>query len=309
MRQPDRARVDVGLAMVRILALLLFTLSVTAASPAPHVAKIGIAFPALEYLRFYNQNNFADVRDGLHADFVRTGWIPTQMMKHDKVPWDREDRAMHRLCRSGLNVMIITPSFKDDVKGQDHLYANIDEFFARYNEREPNCIAWAEIANEADLTQNSFPDVNAYARYYERVAPIAAKYGITVITTGTSGKDTPWTFRLAQLLHDAGAPVDGFGFHPYGIAPRAMREALDEMRQAASGASRQLPEVYVTELGVKDPDGLYNAIVDLAHSTPLITIFEYAEQHQDDSGYGLKDNPRLYRAAQRAIEHVSAISN
>lgn len=291
--------------MVRILALLLFSLTVTAtAAPAPPVAKIGIAFPPLEYLRYYTKANFVDIRDGLHAQFVRTGWIPTVMIKHDKVPWDREDRAMHRVCNNGLKVMIITPSIKDDVKGEDDLYANIDEFFARYNAREQGCIAWAEIANEADLPPNRFADVDAYARYYERVAPIAAKYGITVITSGTSGKDVPWTYRLAQLLGAANAPVDGFGFHPYGIAPAAMPRALDEMRQAASGGSRPFPEVYVTELGVKDPDGLYDAIVNLAHSTPVITIFEYVVQQSEDRGYGLKDDPRLYKAAQRAIRHI-----
>jgi hypothetical protein len=301
----------VGLALVTIPALFFFALSLTvsAAPPSPPpIAKIGFAFPPLEHLKYYNKATFTDLRDGLHADFIRTGWIPTWMMKYDKVPWRLEDRAMHRACHAGLKVMIITPNFKDDVKGEEHLYGNIEEFFARYDAREHGCIAWAEIANEADLPRNQFADVDAYARYYERVAPIAAKYGITVITTGTSGKDTPWTYRLAQLLHAAQAPVDGFGFHPYGIAPNAMRAALGEMRQAASGGAKQLPEVYVTELGVKDPDGLYDAIVNLAQATPVLTIFEYVGQRDEDRAYGVKDDPRLYRAVQRALQHLASVT-
>lgn len=151
--------------------------------------------------------------------------------------------------------MIITSSPKDDAKGEEHLYRNIDDFFARYDAREPGCITYAEIGNGADLPQNGFPDVDAYARYYERVAPIAAKHGIRVITAGTSGKDAPWTYALALLLRKAGVRVDGFGFHPYGVPPNSIRGALFEMRRAAAGGTNRFPEVYVTELGTKNPDG------------------------------------------------------
>lgn len=197
--------------------------------------------------------------------------------------------------------MIITPSPKDDAKGEEHLYGNIEDFFERYTTREPGCIMYAEIGNEADLPKNGFPDVYAYARYYERVAPMAAKYGIKVITAGTSGKDAPWTYSLALLLRKSGAPLDGFGFHPYGVAPRSMGEALVEMQRAAAGGTNHVRDVYVTELGVKNPDDLREAIASLAHLTPALVIFEYVTQGREDIGFGLTDDPRLYRAAQDAL--------
>jgi len=305
---PTPATVRRIAAVAAIVASSLLPADASRAATSAKSANIGIAFPSLQELKYYTRADLRDLRDGLHAGFVRTGWIPNRM-KYDKVPWQREDRAMHRLCGAGLNVMIITPSPKDDAKGEDDLYDNIETFFARYDGREPGCIAYAEIANEADLPQNGFPDVSAYARYFERVAPMAARYGIKVVTSGTSGKDTPWTYALAGLLRAAGTHVDGFGFHPYGIAPRAMREALLEMRRAASDGTNRLPDVYVTELGVQDPDGLYDAIVDLADATPALTIFEYEVQNREDRGYGLKDDPRLYRAAQRAVEHLGKQSD
>lgn len=274
----------------------------------PHVAQLGIQFPPLGRLKYYTQAAFADIRDNLHASYVRVGWLPG-WAKYDRKPWVREDRGMHRICRSGLKVMILTPSFRDDPKGEDHLFVNIDEFFTRYERREPGCIIYAELANEADLPRNAFADVEEYARYYERVAPIVARHGIKVVTSGTSGKDLPWTYSLASLLAGASPrpQVDGFGFHPYGIAPPAMAGALNAMRQVTSlfPNVRGPNDIYVTELGEQNAGDLYEAVVNLAHETPALTIFEYERQPGDDPGYGLKDYPALYDALRRAWKHVT----
>jgi hypothetical protein len=283
-----------------LLTLALARHLASAGQAPAATTQIGIAFPSIQRLKYYTATNLTDIRDGLHGDFLRTGWIP-DTMKFDKVPWQREDRGMHRLCSRDLNAMIITPSPKDDAKGEEHLYRNIEDFFERYTAREPGCITYAEIGNEADLPKNGFPDVYAYARYYERVAPMAAKYGIKVITAGTSGKDAPWTYTLALLLRKSGAPLNGFGFHPYGVPPRLMGEALLEMQRAAAGGTNHIRDVYVTELGVKNPDDLREAIASLAHLTPALVIFEYVAQGREDSGFGLTDDPRLYRAAQDAL--------
>jgi hypothetical protein len=276
--------------------------------PSQQSAELGVEFPSLSRLKYYTRAAIDDIRDNLHASYVRTGWLPN-WVRRDRIPWAREDDAMRRLCRNGLDVMIITPGPDGDAKGEDDLYRNIAQFFARYSRRNPGCIRYAELANEADLPQNGFADVQAYARYYERVAPIVARHGIPVLTSGTSGKDLPWTLALAKILHDASPrpPVDGFGFHPYGVSPANMAEAVREMHDAAvqgyGGAGA--PPVYVTEIGEKNPADLYHTIVNLAHVTPAITLFEYDAQPEDESGYALKSNPALYHAAQEAWRRVT----
>lgn len=282
-------------------------LSLTAQTPP--VAQLGVQFPPLGLVRLYTEDAFADIRDNLHASYVRVGWLPG-WAKYDKKPWQREDRSMHRLCQSGLKAMIITPSPRDDRHNvPDHLYANIEEFFARYDQREPGCIKYAELSNEADVARNGFNGVEEYARYYQRVAPIVARYNITIVTSGTSGKDLPWTSSLAALLAGASPrpPLDGFGFHPYGVPPLQLYDALNAMRGATSlfPGERRPNDIYVTELGEKDARDLYAAIVALAHETPALTIFEYEHQPGDDPGYSLKDSPALYDAMQRAWKRVT----
>jgi hypothetical protein len=294
--------------VARPVLALCAALALTAQTPP--VAQLGVQFPPLGLLKFYSDEAFTDIRDNLHASYVRVGWLPG-WAKYDKKPWVREDRSMHRLCRTGLKAMIITPSFRDDRHNSaEHLYANIDEFFARYEQREPGCIVYAELSNEADIPRNGFTSVSEYAQYYQRVAPLIAKYGIKIITSGTSGKDLPWTYSLTSLL--AGAwprpPLDGFGFHPYGVAPSDLAASVDAMRQVAAlfPSIGRPHDIYVTELGEKNAGDLYSAIVNLAYKTPALTIFEYEHQPGDDPGYALKDSPALYEAVVRAWKRVTS---
>ncbi|HEY1654053.1 MAG TPA: hypothetical protein VGF86_02940, partial [Candidatus Tumulicola sp.] len=150
---------------------------------------------------------------------------------------------------------------------------------------------------------NGFANVQSYAAYYERVAPIVASFGVPVITSGTSGKDLPWTATLAAILR-AGtprAPVSGYGFHPYGIAPENMAQATFEVRRVAgTPAGESPPPAYVTEIAQERAADLYATIVDLARATPTMTLYEYLPQPGEDPKYGLKNNPALYHAVLRA---------
>jgi hypothetical protein len=284
------------------------------ATPAP-IAALGIALPAVggwHWLRmqkrYFNAAVMQDIRTNLHATFVRTGWIP-DWAKFEDHRWHREDAGLDTICSSGLQAMILVPSPQNDEKGMDDLISNVGEFFARYAKREFGCLRYAEIVNEADLPANGFADVNEYARFYERVAPMISALGIRVITSGSSGMDRPWTTALALLLNSANppAPVSGYGFHPYGIAPRDMAAAVAEMRAAAGATSAgTLPDVYVTEIGIADPSALYQTIVNLAHATPAITIYEYKALPNEKPSYSLKENPALYAAVQSAWGAVTA---
>jgi hypothetical protein len=298
-----------------VIAAALLVLA--AAVPAPcdtgtqPVAQLGVEFPPLARLRYYTHSAIVDIRDNLHASFVRTGWVP-DWFKYEKLPWTREDEAMHRLCGAGLKVMVITPSPNDDARGEHDLIDNIREFFSRYDRLDPHCVAYAELANEADLPRNGFADVKAYARYYEMVAPIAAEHGAKVITSGTSGKDLPWIFALGSILRDARPqpPVDGIGFHPYGVASHDVVSASLEMRKAAGtfDENATLPSAYITELGRKNAADLYACIVALARVTPALTVFEYETQPDDEIGFGLKNNPALYDAVKRAWDRSDVLT-
>ncbi len=284
-----------------------------AGGSAPPTAQLGIELPTLGgakwgivQRKYVNPRTMQDIRDNLHASYVRTGWIPDRL-RFEKIRWYREDSGMDIICGSGLQLMVIVPSPKDDVKlGQD-LVDNVREFFARYTAREAGCIRYAEVANEADLSANGFADVKAYAAYYQLVAPVIASFGIDVITSGVSGEDRPWTAALAGILDGAKppVPVGGFGFHPYGVAPSRMSDATLAIRQAAGPLQNgSLPSVYVTEIGQANSRDLYQTIVNLAHVTPAITIYEYLAQPDEDPQYGLKNNPDLYKAVQSAWEYV-----
>jgi hypothetical protein len=282
--------------------------TIPSASPAPH-AELGIQLTAVGGKRwlqvrkqFFSAAVMHDIRDNLHATFVRVGWFPNSL-NFEKIPWRREDQALDTICASGLHVMFLLPSPKDDPKGNDDIERASGAFLDRYTHREFGCIRWVEAGNESDLTVNGFASVDDYAAFYEKMAPIAASYGVKVITTGVSGDDLPWTKRLAGLLRSSpSAPqVDGFGFHPYGVMPAQMAAATLSMRQAAGAAADgPLPDVYVTEIGEKRPDDLYRAIVTLSNATPAIALYDYLPQPGDESGYSIKKNPGLYDAVVRA---------
>jgi hypothetical protein len=287
------------------------------AIPTVPTAELGIALPAvggghwfIVRKKYFSPAVMSDIRDNLHATYVRTGWIPDGLRFED-IRWRREDQGLDAICGSGLQAMILVPSPKDDDKGEDDLIKNIGEFFSRYAVREFGCLRFAEIVNEADLPANGFSDVKEYASFYERVAPTIAAFGIEVITSGTSGKDRPWTAALASVLRsaDPSPPVSGYGFHPYGVPPAGMRGAMQEMRVAAgAGMHGPNPNVYVTEIGQKNADDLYQTIVNLAHATPTITIYEYMAQPNEEPVYGLKDNPALYEAVRKAWASITAQS-
>ncbi|MGA8097183.1 MAG: hypothetical protein WB810_00840 [Candidatus Cybelea sp.] len=82
------------------------------------------------------------------------------------------------------------------------------------------------------------------------------------------------------------------------------------MMRAAVGvaADGSIPQVYVTEIGQKRADDLYQTIVNLARLTPTITIYEYMAQPNENPEYGLKNNPELYQAVQRAWATITSAS-
>jgi hypothetical protein len=284
-------------------------------APMTRIAELGIALPAVGGLRwtaigkrYFNPAVMHDIRYNLHASYVRTGWIPG-WFHSEQIPWNRENQGLDAICASGLHVMVIVPSPRDDKRGEADLIANIGDFFAHYSRREFGCLRYAEVANEADLAANGFKNVSDYASFYERVAPMIAVFGIDVITSGTSGEDVPWTIALASILRgvDPSPPLSGYGFHPYGVPPADMAGAVQQMRDAAAaGEDGPAPTVYVTEIAQKNPTDLYQTIVNLAPVTPAITIYEYMAQHNEDPEYGLRDNPALYTAVQRAWDFINA---
>ncbi|HEY1429550.1 MAG TPA: hypothetical protein VGF18_08250 [Candidatus Tumulicola sp.] len=284
--------------------------SQTAPSPSsPAHAELGIQLTAVgggRWLQvrkeFFLPAVMHDIRDNLHATFVRIGWFPNSL-KYEKIPWRREDQALDTICSSGLHVMFLLPSPKDDPKGNDDIERASGAFLDRYTHREFGCIRWVEAGNESDLTVNGFSSVDDYAAFYEKMAPIVVQYGVKIVTTGISGDDRAWTQRLAALLRSSQADpqVDGYGFHPYGVPPARMASATLAMRQAAGAADGDaLPDVYVTEIGEKKPADLYAAIVNLWTATPAIALYDYRSQPGDEPGYAIKDNPGLYDAVVRA---------
>jgi hypothetical protein len=299
------------LGMLVVAASLFGACALARAVPASATAELGVELPTIgatwrhhgwaqTRAKYFSPLVMEDIRDNLGADYVRTGWVP-RSVAHEHPAWRREDQALDAACAAGLRVMIIVPGIADDANGIDDLAASATAFFARYTVREFGCLQYAEIANEADLSENGFRSVDAYAAFYERIAPIVASYGIPVITTGVSGRDVIWTTRLAALFAAASPapPVAGYGFHPYGIPAAALPHAFADMQRAASN-----PNVYVTELGEADPDELHDAIVNLAPVTPAITIYEYRAQPGEDDKYGLKDRPALFDAVRRAWASV-----
>lgn len=292
-----------------LASCLFFTTGAAAHAGAAHAAlgvnlpTLGSAFPdrGLRWpqvrAQFFSPQVAADIRDGLHATYVRTGWIPGWVRKEPPRPWFREDQALDALCTSGLRVMIVVPGPGQDPAGVGDLIASAKEFFTRYRRREPGCIAWAEIANEPDLPANGFASVDAYARYYARIAPVVASFGLPVIAGGTSGEKVAWTSRLSALLgaESPPPPLAGVGFHPYGVSVARLPRSLAAVRAAAGGAT-----AFVTELGEERASDLYDAILALAPLAPAITVYEYRAQPGEDPRYALTSDPRRYDAFARA---------
>ena len=207
--------------------------------------------------------------------------------------------------------MIIVPGINNDGVSEADLVSNVKEFFARYTQREPGCLRYAEVVNEANLAVSGYGSPAPYASYYEKAAPIPKSYGIEVITSGTSGEDLTWTTDLSSLLQNAQVtpPVNGFGFHPYGVPPSEMVNATTAMRSAAGTSTWYTGQcaatcIFVTEIGETNPTALYNTIVNLAWATPTVTIYEYKEQPGDNTEYGLVDHPSLYSAVKDAWAYV-----
>ncbi|MBV8283451.1 MAG: hypothetical protein JO175_02315 [Candidatus Eremiobacteraeota bacterium] len=281
-------------------ALVLAVLCAGRVAGGTRAAALGIEVPTLGLLPDYMTDEaMLDIRDNLHAEYVRTGWIPDWIYREQRHhrAWRQEDRTMHEICKFGLRMMVIVPGPRNDARGEDDLLTNVEAFFTRYQRREPGCIRWAEIANEADLPANGFQDVTQYAHYYARVAPIVASFGVPVITTGISGFDRPWTAALADLLGSMPSPppLAGYGFHPYGTPAGSLKLAVDDLRYDGRGR-----DVYVTEIGRSKASELYDTIVALAHVTPAITIYTYRAAPRENPQYSLTDNPELYAAVQRA---------
>jgi hypothetical protein len=312
-------------ALWSIAAMLLLPSAGRSQSTAPATvapvaarAEVGIQLTAVggaywaqgKRKRYFSPAVMTDIRDHLHASFVRIGWFPSDL-RLERIAWRREDQGLDTICASGLHVMFLLPSPKDDPKGNDDLQRSVGAFLDRYTHREFGCIRWAEAGNESDLVANGFKSVDDYATYYESVAPIVAAYGVKVITSGVSGEDRPWTQRLAQLLRasDPQPPVAGYGFHPYGVEPAQMAVATMAMRQAAGALGGDpLPEVYVTEIGERRADDLYRTIVTLSPVTPAIALYEYLPQEGEDATYAIKSNPSLYAAVARAQACLQAQS-
>src|SRR5579862_210533 len=201
------------------------------------VAELGVELPTLAFGygtahnrwaatrdTYYSSAVMHDIRDNLHLTYVRTGWVPGLAFKEGRRPWLREDQSLDAICSAGLHLMIIVPAREIPSRNAGLLASDVTEFFKRYTQRNPGCIRWAELANEADIPKNGLADVDAYAAYYEKIAPIPTSFGIPVITSGLSGKDLPWTSRLASLLRSANPqpPIAGYGFHPYGVPVAAL---------------------------------------------------------------------------------------
>lgn len=266
-------------------------------------AVVGVAVAGAAGPKYYTPAIMNDIKNNLGADYVRGGFIPDYVNAHG---WGDVDTFMQNACNAGLQVAELLPGINDDKLGEADLIEHVDGFFIRYTQPQyKGCLKFAEVVNEADLPQNGYT-LLSYFGYYVEVAHYAEIYGVRLVTTGTSGEDTSWTSRLAQLLANCQVScypppeVDGYGFHPYGVAVGNMSSAAEAMGDAAGDPNG----IYVTELGETDAQSLYQAIVNLEYSVNVTTVFEYQPGPGQGDQYSLKDNPALYAAFQKAIAWI-----
>lgn len=299
------------LRLLGVLAIVLSAVTAPAARSAaverPAIAQVGINLPTMGIVywpaghdwRWTVANYFSaavmnEIKDTLHADYVRTGFIP-DWLNRERPRWLREDRVMDDACRAGLGVMVIVPTGGDKL-GSDDMVSTVGAFFTRYAARERNCKLLAEIGNEDNLTMSP----QAYATLFQSVAPEIRKAGVPVITSGTSELDVRWARSVSRAI----APFlpDGYGFHPYGVPPRRMQADIATM--AAAIGVQELSRIYITEYGSGDAATLSNAILTL-DTQPAVTVYEYRCQPSDETcEYGLKDNPALFDAVARTFASV-----
>jgi hypothetical protein len=246
------------------------------------------------YDNYFSPAVMDDIKNGLHADYVRTGFIP-DWLHGERVAWHREDAIMDNACGAGLGVMAIVP-VGDDRRGLADLVATVRSFFDRYAVRERGCAIVAEIGNEDNLATTP----QAYAGVFNALSPAIRASGVPVVVSGTSGLDERWAGAVARLIDSP--PAAGFGFHPYGMKPRAMQDAVAGMAAAIGATSNDA--VWITEYGSEDAATLSSAIMTL-DTQPAVTVYEYRCQPTDDGcKYGLKDHPALYDAVRSAFAFV-----
>src|SRR6516165_8026803 len=153
-----------GVTLATFVALTSGPLPVLSDQPRQPLALLGFNLPTLASdLSYFSAANLSDIKNALHADFVRTGWAPNWMPHQPRLKQRLTDAEIHGICGAGLKLMIIVPGKTHDKAGLAYLEDSIAWFFQRYTQREPGCIRWAEIANEADLPVNGFADVRDYA--------------------------------------------------------------------------------------------------------------------------------------------------
>jgi hypothetical protein len=213
-----------------------------------------------------------DIKNNLHADYVRTGWIYGWAHDENTKPngvnsgscpgssttyrtadttFCYEARAIKNACDNGLSVMVIVPpGDPTDSTQNSAILTQVKNFFQKFTGYDSEigynwngCIKWAEIANEQNITTPYSGNADSYSYYYTSAAnyigTIAANNNVTigVITSGTSGEDTQWTQRLSWDLGQPAptdrAPVAGFGYHPYNISPANVASTVQAMQTAA----------------------------------------------------------------------------
>lgn len=283
---------------------------------------MGIVYPGhtwkWTYQRFFDSAVMNDIEKDLHADFVRTGWIPNWVRLRG---WAHIDQAMDSICKnSHLGVWVLVPELSDDKLGLADLQNSVNEFFTRYlpggvNAEPQGCIFGAEIGNENDVaTINGTPNPgylspSAYASTFEALDPVIYNHNITTIVTGgISGFDMNWFKPMAQALNQWCYPATactqpaGYGVHPYNTYPGAMQSAIDLM--ASFTRFNDPSRIYATEYGNANPQTLSNAILALDHQ-PLVNIYEYRCQSVYDAcQYALKSHPSLFKAVASAFETI-----
>ncbi len=117
------------------------------------------------YQNYFTPAIMSDIKNNLRANYIRTGWIPDWFYNNEGASWQREDNVMDNACAAGLGVNVIVPPPYNDSRGEADAIANVQAFFTRYTKREPGCVIWAEVENEANIDPNT--TFASYVSYYE----------------------------------------------------------------------------------------------------------------------------------------------